>query len=65
MSEPNDESKRAFPTPDIYLHTGSEHKVDPEDLVMASGREPTPARIEKARKDLEEHGAAAVERYLP
>ncbi|MFI8186463.1 hypothetical protein OG539_14950 [Actinacidiphila glaucinigra] len=65
MSEPIDESKWAWKTADSCLHTGSEHMIDPEDLVMASGREPTPALIEKARKLLEEHGAAAVERYLP
>jgi hypothetical protein len=65
MSEPIDESKWAWKTADSCLHTGSEHLIDPEDLVMASGREPTPARIEAARKALEEHGAAAVERYLP
>jgi hypothetical protein len=34
-------------------------------MVRASGREPTPELIEKARKALEEHGAAAVERLLP
>ncbi|MDX6330876.1 MAG: hypothetical protein QOI83_3259, partial [Streptomycetaceae bacterium] len=49
MSEPSDESKWAFKTADSCLHTGSEHMVDPEDLVMVSGRELTPARIEKAR----------------
>ncbi|MEU3460102.1 hypothetical protein ABZ721_09095 [Streptomyces sp. NPDC006733] len=65
MSEPIDEKRWAFKTADSVLHTGSESMVDPEDLVMLSGREPTPARIERARKDLEEHGAAAVERYLP
>jgi hypothetical protein len=62
MSQPEDESR---PTPDRLLHTGSEHPVDPEDLVLASGREPTPELIEKARKAMEEHGAAAVERLLP
>jgi hypothetical protein len=62
MSQPEDESR---PTPDRLLHTGSEHPVDPEDLVLASGREPTPELIEKARKAIEEHGAAAVERVLP
>jgi hypothetical protein len=65
MSEPTDESKWAFKTADSCLHTGSEQLIDPEDLVMASGRELTPARIEKARKALEEYGAAALERYLP
>ncbi|MFI0722984.1 MULTISPECIES: hypothetical protein [unclassified Streptomyces] len=64
MSDP-DERTWAFKTADSSLRTGSETPVDPEDLVMASGRECTPERIEKARRELEEHGAAAVERYLP
>ncbi|MFG2823019.1 hypothetical protein ACGFX4_26750 [Kitasatospora sp. NPDC048365] len=63
MTEPTDSDSR--PTPDHLLHTGAEHPVDPEDLVMASGRTPTPELIEKARKDLEEYGAVAVERLLP
>ncbi|MFD8479864.1 hypothetical protein [Kitasatospora sp. NPDC059673] len=53
------------PTPDNQLHTGAEKPVDPEDLVMASGRDLTAKRIAKAKKDLEEQGAAAVERLLP
>ncbi|HEY5835873.1 MAG TPA: hypothetical protein VIW71_18600 [Streptomyces sp.] len=64
-SDVPDERTWAFKTADSCLHTGAEHPVDPEDLVMLSGREPTPELIEKARKALEEHGAAAVERYLP
>lgn len=63
MSEPIDTESR--PTPDRLLHTGAENPVDPIDLVMASGRTPTPALIEKARQELEKHGAAAVERLLP
>ncbi|MBF9069367.1 hypothetical protein [Streptacidiphilus fuscans] len=62
MSQSEDESR---PTPDRLLHTGAEHPVDPEDMVRASGREPTPELIEKARKALEEEGPAAVERLLP
>ena len=65
MSEPSDEKNWAFKTADSSLHTGSEHEIDPEDLVMASGRDCTPELIEKARLELEEHGPAAVERYLP
>ncbi|GAA0703929.1 hypothetical protein GCM10010193_68650 [Kitasatospora atroaurantiaca] len=63
MNEPTDVD--SYPTPDHLLHTGAEHPVDPEDLVMASGRTPTPALIEKARQDLAKYGAAAVERVLP
>jgi hypothetical protein len=67
MADSADEDERtwAFKSADSTLHTGSEGGVDPEDLVMLSGREPTPERVEKARRALEEHGAAAVERYLP
>jgi hypothetical protein len=54
-----------LPTPDRLLHTGAEGPVDPEDLVRLSGRDVTPERVEQARQMLEEHGAAAVERYLP
>jgi hypothetical protein len=64
-SDVPDERTWAFKTADSALHTGSEGVVDPEDLVLLSGREPTPALIEKARRELEEHGPAAVERYLP
>ncbi|MFJ4668086.1 hypothetical protein [Kitasatospora purpeofusca] len=45
--------------------TGSEHPFDAEDLVMASGREPTPERLERARQLIEKEGAKALERYLP
>jgi hypothetical protein len=61
----NSGSDEDLPTPDRLLHTGSEHPIDPEDLVMLTGREPTPARIERARRMLEEGGPAVIERYLP
>ncbi|MCM1969247.1 hypothetical protein ABT024_11150 [Streptomyces sp. NPDC002812] len=48
-----------------HLYTGSEHPFDPEDLVMARGQDPTPERVEKARKLIEKEGARALERYLP
>jgi len=63
--EGQDESTWAFKTADSHLHTGAEHAVDPEDLVMASGRDCTLENIERARRALEEYGPAAVERYLP
>lgn len=66
MTEPTDEQNWLDrPTADSRLHTGGERPVDPEDLVRLSGREPTPALIEKARRALEEDGAAAIEKYLP
>ncbi|GAA2497895.1 hypothetical protein GCM10010406_38030 [Streptomyces thermolineatus] len=62
----NDETNLSvFRTPDSKLHTGSENPIDPEDLVRASGREPTPERLARAAKLLEEEGPSAVERYLP
>ncbi|GGQ58563.1 MULTISPECIES: hypothetical protein [Kitasatospora] len=53
------------PTPDSRLHTGAENPVDPIDLVQATGRDVTEKRLAQAKKDLEEHGAAAVEKVLP
>ncbi|MFE6050455.1 hypothetical protein ACFQ6N_06860 [Kitasatospora sp. NPDC056446] len=47
------------------LYTGGERPFDPEDLVMASGRDVTPGRLSWARQEIEEKGAAALERYLP
>ncbi|CAM5572682.1 hypothetical protein [Streptomyces abikoensis] len=47
------------------LYTGGERPIDPEDLVMASGRDVTPERVERAKRLIEEKGPAAVERYLP
>lgn len=61
----SDQRDPDMPTPDHLLHTGSEGPIDPEDLVRLTGREVTPERVERARKMLEEHGPAAVERYLP
>ncbi|MEU9122622.1 hypothetical protein AB0C96_22625 [Streptomyces sp. NPDC048506] len=49
----------------IELYTGSERPYDPEDLVKASGREPTPASLEWARRLIAEEGPGAIERYLP
>ncbi|MEU3710848.1 hypothetical protein [Streptomyces catenulae] len=47
------------------LYTGGERPFDAEDLVRASGREPSPESLEWARRMIEEKGAAALERYLP
>ncbi|MGW4384775.1 hypothetical protein [Kitasatospora sp. NPDC004531] len=63
MTDSTDSDSR--PTPDSRLHTGAENPVDPEDLVRAKGLDVTPERIAKAKKDLEEHGAAAVEKVVP
>ncbi|MCB5178445.1 hypothetical protein [Streptomyces antimicrobicus] len=53
------------PSRSSILWTGGERAYDPEDLVMATGADPTPERVEKARKLIEEKGAAVIERYLP
>ncbi|MFE7311984.1 hypothetical protein ACFU7T_02545 [Streptomyces sp. NPDC057555] len=47
------------------LYTGSERPFDAEDLVRASGREPTPQSLAWAQRLIEEEGRAALERYLP
>jgi hypothetical protein len=59
---PDDVSTASRPR---QLYTGAERPFDPEDLVMASGRDVTPERVERAKRLMEEKGAAAVERYLP
>lgn len=62
---PQDRPLSADTTPDAVLHTGAEQPVDPEDLVMAQGQDPTPENIERARKRLAEKGPAAVEEIVP
>lgn len=69
MSEPSDEPgrdpERVRPTDDALLHTGAERPIDPEDLIRARGREPTPELVEKVRQVLWEEGPSAIERVLP
>ncbi|UQA96977.1 hypothetical protein [Streptomyces halobius] len=62
-TESSDERQR--PQRPAELFTGSERPYDPEDLVKASGREPTPASIEWARRLIAEEGPGVIERYLP
>ncbi|TDC29307.1 hypothetical protein E1211_26215 [Micromonospora sp. 15K316] len=47
------------------IRTGGEQPWDPEDLVMARGQDLTPENLERARRDLDELGQAAVERTVP
>jgi len=47
------------------LRTGAEQPWDPEDLAAAQGRDQTPAQVERARRELDRDGAAAVERTVP
>jgi hypothetical protein len=45
--------------------TGAEQPWDPEDLAVAKGQDPTPKNVERARRELAEWGAAAIERTVP
>ncbi len=65
MSRTADDDEWGEPTPDVVLHTGTEELPDPEDVVLASGRDITPERVEQARHLIEEEGAAGVEKLLP
>lgn len=47
------------------IRTGAEQPWDPEDLAVAEGRDPTPENIERARRELERDGPAAIERTVP
>ncbi|MFG2877764.1 hypothetical protein ACGFYU_22665 [Streptomyces sp. NPDC048337] len=53
------------PTRSDRLHTGGDRPYDPEDLVMATGHDPTPEQVEKARKLIAKEGPQVIERYLP
>lgn len=47
------------------IRTGADQPWDPEDLAVAEGRDPTPANVERARRELEELGPAAIEKTVP
>jgi hypothetical protein len=47
------------------VRTGAEQPWDPEDLAVAEGRDPTPRNIERARRELEKWGQAAIEKTVP
>jgi hypothetical protein len=53
------------PGEEPVLRTGAEQPWEPEDLAVAEGRDPTPENIERARKELEREGPAAIERTVP
>ncbi|MDQ0994556.1 hypothetical protein [Streptomyces sp. V3I7] len=52
-------------TPDDLLHARTGTDVAPEDLVLATGRDITPANMEWAKRKLETEGPSAIERILP
>lgn len=45
--------------------TGADQPWEPEDLVIAEGKEPTPENLEEARRRLAEEGPSAIERTVP
>ncbi|MEV6812767.1 hypothetical protein [Micromonospora sp. NPDC051296] len=47
------------------IRTGAEQPWEPEDLVMARGQDLTPENIERARRELNELGRAAIEKTVP
>ncbi|MEU4238154.1 hypothetical protein [Actinoplanes sp. NPDC026619] len=53
------------PGEEPVVRTGADQPWDPEDLAVAEGRDPTPANVERARQELEQDGAAAIERTVP
>ncbi|MFC7263965.1 MULTISPECIES: hypothetical protein [Streptomyces] len=52
-------------TPDALLHIGSNGEVTAEDLVLAAGRDITPANLAWAERKLKEEGPAALDKLLP
>ncbi|MFF0221507.1 hypothetical protein [Streptomyces sp. NPDC004629] len=52
-------------TPDALLHSAPGSGIGPEDLVLAAGRDITPATLEWARRKLAAEGPAAIEKLLP
>jgi hypothetical protein len=45
--------------------TGSDQPWDPEDLVVAEGKDPTPENVAEARRRLAEDGPAEIEKTVP
>jgi hypothetical protein len=45
--------------------TGAEQPWEPVDLAVAKGWDPTPENIERARRELERDGPAAIEKTVP
>jgi hypothetical protein len=47
------------------VRTGAEQQWDPEDVVAAEGKDPTPENVAHAREELERDGPALIERIVP
>lgn len=45
--------------------TGAEQPWEPEDLARAQGADPDPRSVERARRELEQDGPAAIEKTVP
>lgn len=65
----NEEAELDGPAPDesrvVVTRTGAEQPWDPEDLAVAKGGDPTPENVDRARRELEEFGPAAIEKTVP
>jgi len=53
------------PEQEPTIRTGADQPWDPEDLAVAEGHDPTPENVERARRELEKDGPAAIERTVP
>ncbi len=53
------------PGQEPQIRTGADQPWDPEDLAVAQGKDPTPENVERARRELDRDGPAAVERTVP
>ncbi|MEV6492895.1 hypothetical protein AB0M20_30375 [Actinoplanes sp. NPDC051633] len=62
-----DQDTPAFLAPgeEPTVRTGADQPWDPEDLAVARGWDPTPENIERARRELERDGPAAIEKTVP
>jgi hypothetical protein len=77
MAELEEEYLRRFPGREVNparltagarergARTGADQPWEPEDLAMAEGRDPNPANVDRARRELADQGAAAIERTVP
>lgn len=50
--------------PPVY-RTGADQPWDPEDYAVAKGWDPTPKNVERARRELDLWGPAAIEKTVP
>jgi hypothetical protein len=49
----------------IQPRTGAEQPWEPQDLAVAEGKDPTPEHVDRARRELESLGPAAIEKTVP